>query len=54
VLCVVPVAVYEVVKRKEAEKRAEAKLAAEGSDSPSFGELVKQQWEQKKTELGRQ
>ena len=40
---------YEVVKRKEAERRAE--LAKSGQvDEPSFGEIVRQQWEERKRE----
>jgi len=45
---------YEVVKRKEAEKRAEAKIsAAEAAKSgeKSFGEILKLQWEEKKKEM---
>ena len=41
------------MKRKEAEKRAAAKITAQASETPSFGELVKQQWEKKKAELER-
>jgi hypothetical protein len=44
-------AVYEVVKKKEAEKRAAARIEqAEGAE-PSFGAIVRQQWEERKREL---
>jgi len=42
-------AVYEVVKKKEAEKRAELRNT-EGAE-PSFGQIVQQQWEERKKEL---
>ena len=62
-----PVAVYEVVKKKEAEKRSEAekqralkpvaaatKLTPEIAGEMSFGEALKLQWEEKKRELAKQ
>ena len=38
---------YEVVKRKEAERRAEERTATTSTE-PSFAEMVRQQWEEKK------
>lgn len=42
---------YEVVKKKEVERQVEAQKAATNSDMPSFGEILKQQWEEKKKQM---
>ena len=42
------VAVYTVVVRKQAERIA---LQADAPQEPSFGEVLKQQWEEKQKEL---
>ena len=42
---------YEVVKRKEVERREEAVKSTPASGEVPFGELLKQQWEERKKEL---
>jgi len=41
---------YEVVKKKEAEKRLAARTEQAGEE-PSFGVVVRQQWEERKREM---
>jgi len=48
-----PAAVYEVVVRKEAERRALQKVEPESAE-PSFGDILKQKWEEKQRELEQQ
>lgn len=43
--------VYEVVKKKEAEKRAERVSSPREAAEPTFADLVRQQWEEKKKAL---
>ena len=43
--------VYEVVKKKEAEKRAERVSSTKEAEEPTFADLVRQQWEEKKKAL---
>jgi len=42
---------YEVVKKKEAEKRAERVSSTKEAEEPTFADLVRQQWEEKKKAL---
>ena len=44
-------AVYQVVKKKEAEKRAAARIEQVEGAEPNFGAIGRQQWEERKREL---
>ena len=48
--CLVVCAVYETVKKKEAERRRDAAAAAP-SDEPRFADVLKEQWEARKREM---
>ena len=50
-MCACVFAVYEVVRRKEAEKRAALRAEAVEGAEPNFGQIVRQQWEERKREL---